>query len=77
MGMNGMTTRQILWGLPRRKHVLSAYRAVVFVLVLEALMSIKHANRDAHATFTAVTKGIDPTHTTEAALITVEWLFGH
>ena len=77
MGVNSVSARQILWRLPRGKHILSTDGTVVFVLVLEALMRIKHTNRNAHTTLIAVTKGIPSAHTAETTLIAVEWLFGH
>jgi hypothetical protein len=42
--MNGMATWKILWRLARREHVFPADGAIVFVLVFEALMSIKDAD---------------------------------
>ena len=40
-------------------------------------MRIEDTDRDAHAAFTAVTKGIHPTNTAETTLIAMERLFGH
>ena len=70
--MNGVSTRQVLRRLPRGKHIFSAYRAVVFVLVFQALVRFKDSDGNAHATLIAVAKRLHPSHTTETALIAVK-----
>ena len=75
MRVDGVSAGQILWRLARTEHIFSADWAVVLVLVLEALVGIEYANRNAHAAFVAVTEGFDTTDTAKSTLITVEWLF--
>jgi hypothetical protein len=74
--MNGMSTGQILRRLSGREHVLSTNRAVVLVLVSEALMRIKDTDGDAHAALGAMTKGFYSTDTAETTLIAVKGFFG-
>jgi hypothetical protein len=73
--MDGVSTREILRRLTRRKHVLTAYRAIVLVFVLEALMGSKHRGRNAHAAFTAMAERFDTAHSTKTTLLTMERLF--
>jgi hypothetical protein len=74
--MNGMPTGQILGRLTRGKHVFTADRAIVFVLVLEAVVCIEYTDRDAHAALLAMPKGFDTAHATEAALNAMKGFFG-
>ena len=67
-----MTTRQVLRRLTRREHVFTTDGAIVLVLVLEALMSIKDANRDAHAAFVAVAEGLHTSHATKSTSVAME-----
>ena len=76
MSVNGVSTRQILGRLATAEHVFTAYGAVVFILVLEALMRLKDRDRDAHAAFVAMAKRLDPSHTAKATLHAVKRLFG-
>jgi hypothetical protein len=76
VSMNRMTTRQVLRRLPGGEHVFPTYRAVVLVFVLETLVSVKHTDGNAHATFITVPKGIRPAHSAESAFDAMEWLFG-
>ena len=74
MSVNGMPAGKILGGLSRRKHVFSADRTIVFVLVLEALVSIEDTDRDAHAAFITMAKGFHTSYPTEATAVTVKGL---
>jgi hypothetical protein len=74
MSMNRMSARQILRRLTRRKHIFSAHWAIVLVLVLETLMSVKDTDRNTHATFVAMAKGIDSSHSAKATLHAVKRL---
>lgn len=76
MSMNGMSARQILGRLTRREHVLATNRAVVLIFVLEALVSVKHTHRDAHATFIAMSECVDTANTAKPTLHAMERLFG-
>lgn len=73
--MNGVSAGQILRRLARREHVFAAYRTVVLVLVLEALMRTVDADRDAHAALIAMPKGLHSTHPAKATLRTMKGLF--
>jgi hypothetical protein len=61
--------------LARGKHVFAADGAIVFVLVLETVVCIEHADRDAHAALLAMLKGFDTADSTEAALNAMKWFF--
>lgn len=74
--MDGVTAGQILGRLSRREHILATNRAVVLVLVPEALVRIEHAHGDTHAALVAVPECLDATHPAEATLSTVERLLG-
>jgi hypothetical protein len=76
VGMNRMSTWQILWRLAGRKHVFAADGAIVLVLVLEALMRIKDTYRNAHAAFLAMPKGVDATDAAKATLRAMKGFFG-
>ena len=76
MRMNGMSARQVLRRLTRRKHVFTAHRTVVLVLVLEALVCVKDAHRNAHTAFAAMAESFDTSDTAKATLLTVKGLFG-
>jgi hypothetical protein len=76
VGVNGVSARQVLWRLPRGEHVLAADGTVVLVLVLEALMGIKDADRNAHATLLAVAKGFHAPNAAKPALNAMKGLLG-
>mmetsp|Transcript_2534 Transcript_2534/g.6848 ORF Transcript_2534/g.6848 Transcript_2534/m.6848 type:complete len:224 (+) Transcript_2534:1063-1734(+) len=73
MGVDGMTAGQVLRRLARGKHVLSTDGTVVLVLVLEALVGVENADRNAHAAFVAMHEGFPSTDSAESALMTMEW----
>jgi len=77
MRMNGMATRQILWRLARRKHIFATNRAIVLVLVFEALMRLKDTDGNAHTALIAVTKSFHASNAAKPTLFTVKGLFGH
>ena len=72
MSVDGMTTREILGRLPRRKHIFTADGAIVFVLVLEALVCIEDTDRDAHTAFITMAKGFHASHTAETTAVTMK-----
>jgi len=72
MSVNRMTTGQVLGGLSRREHVFATNRTIVLIFVLEALMSIKDTNRDAHAALVAMTKCLDTSDTAKSTAIAME-----
>jgi hypothetical protein len=74
--MDSMATWKILRWLTRRKHVLATHWTVVFVFILEALMSVEDTDRNAHAAFVAVTKGVCTPDPAESALTAMKRLFG-
>jgi len=74
--MYGMSTWQILWTLPANEHVFTTYRTVVFVFVRHAIVGVVDGDGYAHAAGCAVSEVGASTHTTEAALVTVEGTFG-
>ena len=76
MGVNSVSTRQILRRLATAEHVFTANRAVVLILVLEALVRLKYRYRNTHATFVTVAKGLNSAYATKAALHAVKRLFG-
>jgi hypothetical protein len=76
VGVNGVSARQVLWRLTRGEHVLAADRTVVLVLVLEALMGVKDADRNAHATLLAVAKGFHTPNAAKSTLNTMKGLLG-
>jgi hypothetical protein len=76
VGVNGVSARQVLWRLTRGEHVLAADRTVVLVLVLEALVGIKDADRNAHATLLTVAKGFDAPNAAKPTLNAMKGLLG-
>ena len=76
MGVNGVSARQILGRLATAKHVFAANGAVVFVLVLEALVRLKDRDGNAHAAFIAVAKGFNSTHTAKTTLYAMKRFLG-
>jgi hypothetical protein len=76
VGVNSVSARQVLRRLTRREHVLATNGTVVLVLVLEALMGIKDADRNAHATLLAVAKGFNAPNTAKPTLNAMKGLLG-
>jgi hypothetical protein len=72
MGMNGMSTRQILRRLPGGEHIFAANGTIVLVLVLEALVCIEDTHRDTHAAFIAVAECFHSSHTTKSAAVAMK-----
>jgi hypothetical protein len=76
MSVNGVSARQVLWRLTRGEHVLAADGTIVLVLVLKALVGIKDADRNAHATLLAVAKGFHTSNAAKATLHAMKGLLG-
>jgi hypothetical protein len=76
VGVNGVSARQVLWRLTRGEHVLAADGTVILVLVLEALVGIKNADRNAHATLLTVAKGFHAPNAAKSTLNTMKGLLG-
>jgi len=74
--VDGVAAGQVLGRLAGGKHVLSADRAVVFVLIFETPVGFENVDRNAHAAFRAVPKVLLTTHSAETTLVAMEWLFG-
>lgn len=74
--VDGVAAGQILGRLARGKHVLSAYRAVIFVLIFETPVGVENVDRNAHAAFGAMPKVFLATNSAEATLVAMKWLFG-
>jgi hypothetical protein len=72
VGVNCVPARQVLWRLARTEHVFTTDGAVVLVFVLEALVRVKHTDRDAHATFIAVAEGFHAANAAETTLFAVK-----
>jgi len=71
-----MTTGQVLGRLTRGKHVFATDRTVVLVLVLETVVCVKDIDADAHAAFSAVTKGLHATDSAKTAFGAMKGFFG-
>lgn len=76
VGMDGMSARQILGRLATAEHIFTADWAVVFILVLEALVRLEDRDGDAHAAFVTMAEGFHATYTAESALYTVKRFLG-
>jgi hypothetical protein len=72
MGMNCMSTGQILRRLPGGEHIFPANGTIVLVLVLETLMRVENTHRDTHATFIAVAECFHSSHTAESTAVAME-----
>ena len=62
--------------LSRGEHVFATNGTIVLILVFEALVCIKDANRYAHTALIAVPEDFGATDSTKAALIAVEGFLG-
>jgi len=72
MGVNSMSTWQILGRLSGRKHILPTYWTIVLVLVLETIVRKENIDRNAHAAFFTMAEGLSASHTTKTALVAME-----
>lgn len=77
VGMNGVAAGQVLRRLARGEHIFSTDGTVVLVLVLEALVGVKDADRDAHAALIAMPKGLSTTHAAESTFVAMKGFLGH
>lgn len=76
MRVDGVSARQVLGRLAAAEHVFPTYRAVVFILVLHAIVRIVHGRGNAHAALGAVLKILLSSHPTEPAFLAVERTLG-
>eukprot|EP00977_Amphora_coffeiformis_P029834 scaffold42983_cov176-Amphora_coffeaeformis.AAC.5 len=76
MGVNGVSTGQILRRLATTEHVFTTNGAIVLILVLETLVRLKNRDGDAHAALVAVAEGFHATYTAESTLYAMKRFFG-
>ncbi len=76
VGVNRMSTGQILGRLSRGKHVFAAHRTIVLVLVLITSVAFKDIDRNTHTTFRAVSEIFLASNSAKATLVTMKGFFG-